>query len=43
MTKNGKKAAVGVTFDDAKAGFKMYNVPLELKDVATVKKKFKRF
>lgn len=43
MTKNGKKAAVGVTFSDAAAGRKMFNVPLEMKDVAVVRKKFKRF
>lgn len=43
MQKNGKKAAVGVTFEDTKAGYAKFNVPLEMKDLAVIKKKFKRF
>jgi len=43
MKKNGKKAAVGLTFEDAKAGYAKFNVPLEMKDLAVVRKKTKRF
>jgi hypothetical protein len=46
MFKDGKKAkraVVGLTDEDARAGMKRFNVPLELKDLAVVKRKFKRF